>query len=108
MLGLTLSDIDDLPIAMVMGLPEATVTTIVETWMELRRQGSSDKDIFELIEIHRSVLFGDEKRSPPQNIAEYVKYRLSIEHPDAAISEPLFKHMVVEAMRFFVFSKSTE
>jgi hypothetical protein len=53
-----LGDIDGLSETMLMGLPEATIVTIVETWAILRKQGVGEEEILKRIEAHRAS-FGD-------------------------------------------------
>lgn len=62
-----------------MGSPEATVVTIVETYLELHHQGVPDDEIFEAIERHRQTT-GRGQLPKPLNLDSYIKYRLRIEH----------------------------
>ena len=65
-----------------MGLPEATIVSIVETyWMMEHQTKFSDKEILEAIERHRQILFPESgPMSSPLTLSNYIKYRLHIEH----------------------------
>lgn len=81
--GATPSTIEGLPPMVLMGLPEATIVTIVETYLTGRAQGLPEHQVFELMEAHRSmVAHGD----PPQpcDLMSYIKYRVEIEHGHGA------------------------
>ena len=66
--------VDDL---VVMGTPEGTIATIVETYLVMRKRGASDAEIFSSIEDFRHP-----KGEVPENvqIAGYVTYRVRLEH----------------------------
>ena len=101
----TLGDIDSLSETMLMGLPEATIMTIVETYCMMKRQGNlPDEEIFEAIEAHRSML-GDTGTIPsPLTLSSYIKYRLGLEHSHGAPLRSKFVDKAIEeAKRFFLF-----
>jgi hypothetical protein len=72
----------DFPEIVIMGLPEATIVTIVESyWMMKDMTTKTDKEIFESIERHRKILFPESGPMPsPLTLSNYIKYRLNIEH----------------------------
>jgi hypothetical protein len=65
-----------------MGLPEATIVTIVESYCMMKDMTTkSDKEILESIERHRKILFPESGPMPsPLTLSNYIKYRLNIEH----------------------------
>lgn len=81
----------------VMGLPEATLVTIVETYTELRRRAWTDEAIFTAIERHRSTFVSEGRLPIPLTLQDYVLYRLGLEHGHA---EPrLSDQFVADAIR---------
>lgn len=80
--GKNVPEVYDFPEIVIMGLPEATIVTIVESyWMMKDMTTKSDKEIFEVIERHRKTLFPESGPMPsPLTLSNYIKYRLNIEH----------------------------
>jgi len=98
-----LGDIDSLPETMLMGLPEATIVTIVETWAILRKQGMGEEEILRRIEDYRAS-FGDYGDLPkPLTLQNYIKYRLGLEHAHGApISEEFIDYAIEAAKQTFL------
>jgi len=96
-----LGNIDDLSDTMILGLPEATIVYIVDTYQLLRKQRSSENDALEAIENHRASL-GDSGTLPsPLTLQNYIKYRLKIEHSGGApISQDFINKAIKEAVEF--------
>jgi len=97
-----IGNIDDLSDTMILGLPEATIVYIVDTYQRLRRQGYSKNKSLEAIENHRAS-FGDSGALPsPLTLQNYIKYRLKIEHSEGApISQEFIYGTIKEAVGFF-------
>jgi len=98
-----LGNVDDLSDLELMGLPEATIVTIIETYCTMKHQANlPDDEIFEAIEAHRSM-FGDKGEMPsPLTLSSYIKYRLGIEHSHGApISSKFIDEAIGETKRFF-------
>ena len=95
-------DITTLPDNILIGLPEATIVTIVETYVQLKRQGLRDKEIFEAIENHRASL-GIAGTLPSQlNLPNYIKYRVRLEHSHGrAIGDNFIDEAIKEARKTF-------
>lgn len=74
-----LGNVDNLTEYELMGVPEATIVTIVETQLPLEASGLSEAEIFSAIESHRSSV-GTGKIPKNLTLFKYVKYRLEIEH----------------------------
>jgi hypothetical protein len=97
-----LGDIDSLSETMLMGLPEATIVTIVETWAILRKQGLRDKEILQRIEAHRASFGGYGDLPDPLTLQSYIKYRLDLEHGHGApISEKFMDYAIEAAKKMF-------
>lgn len=64
-----------------LGLPEATIVTIVETWAIGTLAGIPDAEIFARIEDYRSLLLPRRELPVPLSLTDYVKYRLALEYP---------------------------
>lgn len=97
-------DVDALSDLELMGLPEATIVTIVETYYMMKHQENlPDEEIFEVIEAHRSIMSGDTGTMPsPLMLSSYIKYRLSLEHSHGVpISSKFVDEAIEEAKRFF-------
>jgi len=93
--------IDSLPDTQLMGLPEATIVTIVETYWQSRNQGLSDKEIFEAIENHRAII-GAGTIPSPLTLSTYIKYRVGLEHSGGApISEIFIDEAIKEATAYY-------
>lgn len=61
------------------GLPEATIVTIVEMYSTFARAGLKDQEIFDSIEAQRSM-FGVGSDQHPPALLSYVTYRIRLEH----------------------------
>ncbi|MBN1103473.1 MAG: hypothetical protein JXL84_08700 [Deltaproteobacteria bacterium] len=83
-----------------MSLPEATLVTIVESYMILtKKQGILPEEALGLIENHRSTLRSGEIPRP-LTLASYIKYRLALDHargisiPEASVDRTIEKAKV--------------
>ena len=81
------------------GVPEATIATIVDTWVTLHKRGTADTEIFGRIETHRSRMFPQGKLPSPLNLITYVKYRVRLEHPTGTGLSDSFIEAAVEVSR---------
>jgi hypothetical protein len=74
--------VESLPKMVLLGLPEGTIVTIVETYLTKKKDSSSSEEmIFYSIEEHRKILFPESGIMPtPLTLSSYIKYRLEIEH----------------------------
>lgn len=99
-----LGEVDELSELELLGLPEATIVTIVETYCMTKRQTNlHDEEIFEAIEAHRSMLGDSGKMPSPLTLSSYIKYRLGLEHSHGApISNKFVDEAIEEAKKFFV------
>lgn len=77
-----------------LGLPEAAIVTIVETYALSLKSGASDEAILNHIENHRSQI-GSGILPSPLNLESYIKYRIEIEHSHGAI---ISKEFISEAI----------
>jgi hypothetical protein len=73
---LNVNYVDDTPL---MGCPEGTIATIVESYYMLREQGASDEAAVAAIEDHRSNLISGNLRGRLA-LEDYVRYRVRLEH----------------------------
>lgn len=96
-------DVDGIGSVLLMGLPEATIVCIVETYWIMKRQGNlSDEEILEAIEAHRSMLGEAGTMPSPLKLSSYIKYRLSLEHSHGApISIKFVDEAIEEANSVF-------
>ena len=86
-MGFSESMIDSLGAMQLMGIPEAAIVTIVETYALSLKSGAPEEAILNHIENHRSQL-GVGPMPVPLNLVTYIKYRIAIEHAHGApISE---------------------
>lgn len=74
--------VENLREIVLLGLPEGTIVTIVETYFAKKKDSSSsDEVILYSIEKHRKILFPESGVMPtPLTLSHYIKYRLKIEH----------------------------
>jgi hypothetical protein len=94
-----LGDADKLTEAQLLGMPEATIVSIVESHAIMRDAGMSDEQIFSSIE--RQRIAGGNK---PHNtdLLKYVKYRVKLEHPRGKRVEDSFVEMAVTITVAFI------
>lgn len=92
--GISADMIDSLGTMELMGIPEATIVTIVETYALSLRSGAPESAILEHIENHRSQI-GSGTLPQPLNLDSYVRYRLDIEHSHGA---PISAEFISEAI----------
>lgn len=82
-----------------LGLPEANIVGIVETYMALKRKGVDDFEIIRRIEAHRcNVALGGvpgEALPEPLTLRSYIKYRVELEMREF---HPVGEHFIDYAM----------
>ncbi|GMU22711.1 MAG: hypothetical protein AMXMBFR13_27960 [Phycisphaerae bacterium] len=84
--------------------PEGTIVTIVETWLQLIRQGCSEDDAFARIEAHRSSLGKSGTLPSPLTLSSYINYRLDLEHDgggSVGITPGFLDMAIAEAKKVF-------
>ncbi len=77
--------IDKLSALQVMGLPEYSIITIVETFADLTRKKVPPGEILARIEAHRSSFSGGVRLPERAELEVYVFDRMSLEHPTAEL-----------------------
>lgn len=77
--------VDALPTFRVMGLPEYSIITIVETYAELSKKKVLPGEILARIEAHRSSTTGRVRLPERAELEVYVFDRMNIEHRDAQL-----------------------
>lgn len=82
--GFTPAMVDELTDAQLMGLPEATIATIVETYADQTRRGATPALALQRIEAFRAPKMGGGRLPDPLNLETYCAYRLAIEHSHGA------------------------
>jgi hypothetical protein len=90
--------------AMVMGIPEAAIVTIVETYTQFRsRPGWADEAIFDAIERHRSAFTLGGQLPSPLTLTGYVSYRLELEHGhgDLRLTDEVTANAVRQSLVYF-------
>jgi hypothetical protein len=98
-MGFDESMVDSLSGLQLVGLPEATIATIVETWSILRKRGMSDAEIFQRIDNHRSKAFPCAEIPSAITLTDYVQYRVCLEHSHGAPIDSLFVDAAVEVAK---------
>ncbi|MGI9250061.1 MAG: hypothetical protein ACR2PR_02535 [Pseudohongiellaceae bacterium] len=94
-MGFDESMVDSLSGIQIMGLPESTIVTIVQTWATLRKRGVSDEEIIMRIERHRSRFKDGGNLPSPLTLSSYIKHRVNLEH---AIGAPIEDSFIEEAV----------
>lgn len=94
--------IDELPLEILISLPEATIVSIVEAWAQGRSRQMPEEHIFHLIETHRSMAAQGKLPASP-TLSSYVRYRTDLEHGHATppLSAAHIEHCIREAQQFF-------
>ena len=97
----TVPRVESFPDVVLIGLPEGTIVTIVETYLIMKRESSASNGvIFNAIENHRKTLFPESGRMPnPLTLSNYIKYRLEIEHSHGVgLSDTLIMEAINESI----------
>ncbi len=95
-MGFSESMIDSLGTTELMGIPEAAIVTIIETYALSLKSGAPEEAILNHIENHRSQL-GTGSMPVPLNLETYIKYRIEIEHDHGA---PISEQFISKAISF--------
>ncbi len=82
LMGFTPNMIDPLTDNQLMMLPEASIATIVESYIALVRQGQSPATALSHIDNFRSSSFGGAKTTTRSNLYDFIIERVRIEHSD--------------------------
>jgi hypothetical protein len=100
-MGLTPDMVDEQPDEVVIGTPEATVVTIIETYHALRDAGASLSEALVAIEQHRNQFIPG--RMPiSASLSTYISYRVRLEHADGPNLPPAsIARAIVEATKFY-------
>ena len=96
--------LEDKSIKVIMGSPEATIVTIVETYFILKIKNMAEKDIFDKIEEHRNKMFGhtsgvEHLMSKNMKLNEYIKYRIEKEYVSLKPQAGLTNEFIEEAIK---------
>ncbi len=94
-MGFNESMIDSLGTMELMGIPEAAIVTIIETYALSLKSGAPEEAVLHHIENHRSQI-GSGSMPEPLNLVNYIKYRLEIEHGHGA---PISEHFIAHAIK---------
>ncbi len=94
----TKKDIDDMPEMVLMGLPEATLVSIVhQYWLLKIDKDRSDQNILKTIERDKGQLTIASNAMPSyESLASYIKYRLYLDHSDGAPISENFIHAAIQ------------
>lgn len=85
----------------VLGTPEATIVTIVESCIQLRRLGLPESEVLARIEKHRSMI-GSDIMPSPLTLRSYIRYRVSLEYAHAApVSDASLDSSIRAAQDYF-------
>lgn len=100
-LGYDENMVDSLGTKELMGIPEAAIVTIVETYALSLKSGAPEEAILNHIENHRSQI-GSGTLPNPLNLESYIKYRIEIEHGHGApISEKFISDAIVTSREYY-------
>ncbi len=100
-LGYDESMVDSLGTMELMGIPEAAIVTIVETYALSLKSGAPEEAILNHIENHRSQI-GSGTLPNPLNLESYIKYRIEIEHGHGApISEKFISDAIATSREYY-------
>jgi hypothetical protein len=85
----------------VLGAPEASIVTIVESYIQLSRLGFPEPEILRRIEKHRSMIGADTIPSP-LTLRSYIRYRVSLEYAHSApVSDASIDYSIRTAREYF-------
>lgn len=101
-MGYDIGMVDSLDQSKIVGLPEATIAVIVETYSLLRRAGAAEHDTFERIEAFRAQHQpGTGPLPTPLTLDSYVAYRIEIEHGHARLSKKFIASAILACREYF-------
>ncbi|CAK8715354.1 MAG: hypothetical protein CDV28_11738 [Candidatus Electronema aureum] len=93
--------IDSMPIEVIMGLPESTIFSIVESWAQCLNKNISPMRILQLIEAHRCRA-AEGEMPYSLSLEVYIQYRVNLEHSEgASISDAHIDHCIYQARKFY-------
>ncbi len=100
-IGITPEMVDQQPDDVVIGTPEGTVVTIIETYHALRDSGASLAEAVIAIEQHRNQFMRG--RMPiAASLSTYINYRVQLEHADGPKLPPgSVARAIIEATKFY-------
>lgn len=99
-------NIDELPENLVMLLPEARITAIVEDYIRLNSRGLPDEAIFRELEAQSPVSARTEALPRAFTLERYLKYRLPLEYKSIAMSPDSIEDAMMESVAFFLSGKN--
>ncbi len=101
MAGVTPDLVDQQSNEDVLGAPEASILTIVESYVQLSRLGFPESEILRRIEKHRSMIGADIMPSP-LTLRSYIRYRVSLEYAHTAtVSDASLDSSIRAAREYF-------
>jgi len=99
--GVTPDLVDEQSDQDVLGTPEATAVTIVESYIQMRRLGLLESQILARIENHRSMI-GAGAMPSALTLRAYIRYRVSLEYANRApVSDASLDYSIREALDHF-------
>ncbi len=85
----------------VLGAPEASIVTIVESYIQLSRLGFPEPEILRRIEKHRSMI-GSDAIPSPLTLRSYIRYRVSLEYAQSApVTDASVDYSILAAREYF-------
>jgi len=90
-------------------LPESTIVGIVETYFILKHKAMADDEIFQRIDMQRS-LFGQSAACPAgPDLRSYIDFRLKVEHvPLGGLDDAIVEMAMLYAIKWFSADKKTD
>jgi hypothetical protein len=97
-----LGNIDELSDIQLMGLPEATIITIIQTYYVLRTGGLSEDEALYAIESHRAIIGGGGGKKKFLGLKNFIEYRLTLEHSHGiGLESDYIEKVMIEATKIF-------
>ena len=62
-----------------LAVPEGSIVTMVETYVIQKNKGMTDRDIFMMMENHRSMGYSSARLPEPLTLESFIKYRIKLE-----------------------------
>ena len=87
--GITESIVDGFSVDEIEALPESTLVHIADSYFIMSRKGVSDQDIFNKIELQRSLLGEDKPVPENMNLSKYIKLRFKSDFPQMALVDEM-------------------
>jgi len=99
--GITEDVVDGFSDVEIKALPESTIVHIADAYFILSKKGLPDQEIFNRIDMQRSLLRDVAALPADTNLSRYIKWRLKAEFPHLALEEMIVDMQILYVVKWF-------